>query len=282
MLSEHIKMSAVDESSRELYNKMPLAKPFISLPLGKIFYNLNMTIKPYTEDEIKKFLRTIFKPNVPNLLKRIVQISDYDDMNFEDQLSFDDELESLEEMFQEPAVILGHMVPETNEQKIARYKEYEGVGWGSDEFQAEIERLEKGEPVIDLDRFLATKLSDKFLTSLVLDVWSSVEFHYDLIDDLWRTIFSSITITEEDRNVTELPDNFDVYRAGTKEGLSWTIDIEKGKWFHVRNKEVFEVEDKHNYFLKMNVNKDEVLFYTNDRGEKEVVLIPNQEKIIVL
>ena len=161
-----------------------------------------MTIKPYTEDEIKKFLRTIFKPNVPNLLKRIVQISDYDDMNFEDQLSFDDELESLEEMFQEPAVILGHMVPETNEQKIARYKEYEGVGWGSDEFQAEIERLEKGEPVIDLDRFLGTKLSDKFLTSLVLDVWSSVEFHYDLIDDLWRTIFSSITITEEDRNVT--------------------------------------------------------------------------------
>ena len=50
----------------------------------------------------------------------------------------------------------------------------------------------------------------------------------------------------------------------------------------MRNKEVFEVEDKHNYFLKMNVNKDEVIFYTNDRGEKEVVLIPNQEKIIVL
>ena len=83
-----------------------------------------MTIKPYTEDEIKKFLRTIFKPNVPNLLKLIVQISDYDDMNFDDQLSFDDELDSLEEMFQEPAVILGHMIPETNEQKIARYKEY--------------------------------------------------------------------------------------------------------------------------------------------------------------
>ena len=244
--------------------------------------NLNMTIKPYTEDEIKKFLRTIFKPNVPNLLKLIVQISDYEDMNSDDQLSFDHELDSLEEMFQEPAVILGHMIPETNEQKIARYKEYEVVGWGSEEFQAEIERLEKGESVIDLDRILATKLSDKFLTSLVLDVWSSVEFHYDLIDDLWRTIFSSITITEEDRNVTELPDNFDVYRAGTKEGLSWTIDIEKGKWFHVRNKEVFEVEDKHNYFLKMNVNKDEVIFYTNGRGEKEVVLIPNQEKIIVL
>ena len=70
-----------------------------------------MTIKPYTEDEIKKFLRTIFKPNVPNLLKLIVQISDYDDMNFDDQLSFDDELVSLEEMFQEPAVILGHMIP---------------------------------------------------------------------------------------------------------------------------------------------------------------------------
>ena len=51
--------------------------------------NLNMTIKPYTEDEIKKFLRTIFKPNVPNLLKQIVQISDYEDMNSDDQLSFD-------------------------------------------------------------------------------------------------------------------------------------------------------------------------------------------------
>jgi len=31
MLSENIKMSAVDENSRELYNKMPLAKPLIDL-----------------------------------------------------------------------------------------------------------------------------------------------------------------------------------------------------------------------------------------------------------
>ena len=83
--------------------------------------NLNMTIKPYTEDEIKKFLRTIFKPNVPNLLKLIVQISDYEDMNSDDQLSFDHELDSLEEMFQEPAAILGHIIPETNEQKVAEW-----------------------------------------------------------------------------------------------------------------------------------------------------------------
>ena len=31
MLSEHIEMPAVDENSRELYNKMPLAKPLIDL-----------------------------------------------------------------------------------------------------------------------------------------------------------------------------------------------------------------------------------------------------------
>ncbi len=128
-----------------------------------------MTIKPYTEDEIKKFLRTIFKPNVPNLLKLIVQISDYDDMNFDDQLSFDDELDSLEEMFQEPAVILGHMIPETNEEKLARYKEYEVVGWGSDGFQSEIERLEKGESVIDLDRMKASVWQEETLGSKYAD-----------------------------------------------------------------------------------------------------------------
>ena len=72
-------------------------------------------------------------------------------------------------------------------------------------------------------------------------------------------------------------DNFDVFRAGTKEGLSWTTEGSVAKWFY--NKNLKNKQTQFNNFLKLNVSKNDVLFSLNHKNESEVVLIPRLENI---
>lgn len=68
---------------------------------------------------------------------------------------------------------------------------------------------------------------------------------------------------------TELPDKITVYRGvndnGSKNGLSWTTDLEKAVWFATRFGGVPHV-------FKGNIQKEYILAYFLGRGESEVVI----------
>jgi hypothetical protein len=66
-----------------------------------------------------------------------------------------------------------------------------------------------------------------------------------------------------------LPHTFDIYRGGSKEGFSWTRDIEVARWFQNRT----DLIGVKSYLLKATVHKDDVLF-TRD-SESEIVVDPD-------
>ena len=242
-----------------------------------------MSTKPYTQSEITTFIMTIHKPNVPDLLELILQAPNYDDLD-------DDGIERFGDLFYHCNSLFNYDPLISREEKLIMWKDMladmdTSTSYAKgryDNLKEHIEFVENEEETIDFYRLIKTKLSKKYLSELVVSEWRRVEFHYNYMDT-WKTIFSSISIRDEDRNLEELPEGeFTVYRGGTKEGLSWTTSIEQAKWFHNRNKRWFSQKDEHNYLLKMSINKDEVIFYTNDRSEAEVVLFPNQDKIVVM
>ena len=67
------------------------------------------------------------------------------------------------------------------------------------------------------------------------------------------------------------------YRAGTKNGLSWTTENSIAKWFY--NKNLVTNKGKYNYFIKSYVNKSNIVFFLNHKNENEVVYVPDSEKI---
>jgi len=140
-------------------------------------------------------------------------------------------------------------------------------------FQNRINELEQSKiPILDFERLISTKFSERYLEETIKYEWGKVDSHYKYINE-WKYIFSKISFYKGD-----LPDeSFDIFRAGTKEGLSWTTEISIAKWFY--NKNLISNEKEYNYFLKLNVSKTDVLFYQNHRNENEVVHIPNLEKI---
>ena len=79
------------------------------------------------------------------------------------------------------------------------------------------------------------------------------------------------TMDEEDTLVfNSLPETITVYRGyqkgKNKSGISWTLDKEKAEWFGGRF-------SKEKLFATKTIKKDKVLFYSNQRGEQEIVIV---------
>jgi hypothetical protein len=75
---------------------------------------------------------------------------------------------------------------------------------------------------------------------------------------------------EEDRDLfNKLPDVLEIYRGyqeeKAKHGLSFTLDLEKAKWFAQRWKRKGKV-------VKSTVKKKDVVGYTNSRSEQEIII----------
>ena len=110
----------------------------------------------------------------------------------------------------------------------------------------------------------SSHLTDEEVWELVTDTWSETEFNSG-IREIWLELFSlrkPIPSLKE-----ELPEEMTVWRGGHCEGFSWTLSREIGEWFVERFGEETPL-------LSMKVKKSDVLFYTNDRHEEEVVLLP--------
>jgi hypothetical protein len=114
---------------------------------------------------------------------------------------------------------------------------------------------------------------DKRLDIEIREAYTETEFvHPEL--DYWRLLLQNISHRDEWKE--GLPDGeFRIYRGGTPNGFSWTLDQPRATWFANRFKAIGIVDDVYT----MLVTKEDVLWYTDERNEQEVVLFPNQKKV---
>ncbi len=112
-------------------------------------------------------------------------------------------------------------------------------------------------------------ITDEEYWKLVIDMWNRQEFNSDSDrKSRWRKIFA---VRDKIPSLTkELPNTFIAYRAGELDGFSWTLNKEVAEWFYNRFKTEFGVIP----FNENTFSKSDAVFYTNDRDEQEVVIIP--------
>lgn len=85
---------------------------------------------------------------------------------------------------------------------------------------------------------------------------------------------------EEREALSRMKDVLTVWRGcedRNQKGISWTLDENKAKWFAQRFK---RSNAKMHYVLKALVNKKDVIAYFMGRGESEVIVLPNNVKIV--
>lgn len=111
--------------------------------------------------------------------------------------------------------------------------------------------------------------TDEEWWDLVISCWTRQELNTGGIrKDRWRKIF---TFRNPIPSLTSsLPDVFTAYRAGNEDGFSWTLDKKKAKWFQQRFRQQFGKIPFHERIF----SKENALFYTDDRNEQEVVILP--------
>lgn len=112
----------------------------------------------------------------------------------------------------------------------------------------------------------AKTLSKEKINALIIELWEDTEMPSNQ-KETWNEIFSFLTPSLLDRS--ELPEGeFKIYRGGELDGRSWTLSKEKGEWFAER----FRDSNDDYLFYEKTITADDVLFYTNEMGEQEVVL----------
>lgn len=123
--------------------------------------------------------------------------------------------------------------------------------------------------MIELINTKRLDVSDEEFWDVVVSNWTRQEFNTcGQRAKNWRKIFahrprpSSLT--------SGLPETFTAYRAGKPNGFSWSLSKEKALWFHRR----FATEFGNIPFLERKFKRCDAEFYTNSRGEQEVVILP--------
>ncbi len=118
----------------------------------------------------------------------------------------------------------------------------------------------------------AKKLSDRVFWKCIIHCWVMTEFPSQS-KDIFQSLFNLRPVPKVfTRN---LPDEMTVYRGGLPDGWSWSLSRERGEWFA----SLYELTESEYLCWKTKVKKEEVLFYTNDRQEEEVVFIPKENLI---
>jgi hypothetical protein len=119
-------------------------------------------------------------------------------------------------------------------------------------------------------------LGDREYWTLCREVWINSENIWQNVDG-WRELLSAsrphkerfMTGTDR-RTLKSLPSKITVYRGyqprKNKNGLSFTLDREKAEWFANRFWKTGKIWVR-------TVSKDNVFAYTNDRDEKEIIIL---------
>lgn len=119
-----------------------------------------------------------------------------------------------------------------------------------------------------LDAFeqIMHSLDEKTFNELLLEVYiDSENIHQNY--QTWVELLDPLTGLDVWNSVSDLPDKIKIYRGGSKNGISWTLSLEKAQWFATRwneNLPVWEAE----------VNKEEIIGFNEHRNESEVIVSP--------
>lgn len=129
-------------------------------------------------------------------------------------------------------------------------------------------------------KFIEKHLSCEDMSRLLADAWTTsenpnqdVNVSLSLATKWFKKADKRVLMSEEDYKVYEsLPDVFKVYRGVSvgrnPQGMSWTANKEKARWFANR----FNTESENGYIQAATVHKEDVLAYFNNRDEDEIVI----------
>lgn len=116
-------------------------------------------------------------------------------------------------------------------------------------------------------------LNNRQVWKVIINIWTDTEFP-SLSIDLWKQIFS---VRKVPPHLTKcLSEEMTVYRGGEPDGISWTLDKEKGEWFSNRSEMMTRLKQP---LCSMRVKRDDVLFFTDERNENEVVIFPTNQRV---
>lgn len=125
------------------------------------------------------------------------------------------------------------------------------------------ERPHRLTALMDIEYMLTPEQMYDIMFSVYTDsenIWQ----HYET----WVALLYPLTGEDPWKSVHELPEgDFTIYRGGSRNGISWTLDYDKASWFAKR----FGAMDP---VWKATVNRNEVVGYTDCRNEKEVIVSP--------
>lgn len=121
----------------------------------------------------------------------------------------------------------------------------------------------------------ADKMPDGVYWETVGRVWSAMEFFYDDMD-VWDEVFTSgrserynMMDHDEQKELLALPRMIEVYRGGSPDGWSWTLDKTVAMWFANRFKKGWPVHTR-------KIPKDQVIALLNHRNEYEIIWRPTK------
>lgn len=131
------------------------------------------------------------------------------------------------------------------------------------------------------------ELDDEAYWSLLGDIWTDCENIYQNLQE-WRQLLTADIpspehmMSEEDRAAfLELPETLTIYRGYAHpdglDGMSWTLDRERGEFFARRAVWRGSVGDK---LAKGTCRRADVLAYHTERGESEIVVFPEHVTIL--
>lgn len=129
-------------------------------------------------------------------------------------------------------------------------------------------------------KHIASYLSTEDYAETLMYVWTMTEFPnqdanvsaYEFVK-YFKKADREYLMNEKDREMFDrLPENVNVYRGvgpkGTEKALSWTTEKNIAKWFAKR----FAGDEKDCKIFAAEIDKNDIFAYTNERGEKEVIL----------
>lgn len=119
-----------------------------------------------------------------------------------------------------------------------------------------------------VDQYLARKAR----LDVLREIWTDTENFWQYAEE-WEGLLEEYEGKDAFKTLKPLPKEFTIYRGGSKSGLSWTLDLERAKWFARRY-------GKTHPLWKSVVKKRNVIAYFTDRGEEEIVILPRGHTII--
>lgn len=129
-------------------------------------------------------------------------------------------------------------------------------------------------------KYINKYLSNEDFSKILIDIWVSCEFqsldvNVSMNDFLkwFKRIDKNLVMNDEEKTYFKsLPEKVEIFRGVQdiqfKNGISWTFNKDCAIWFAER----FKRSNSKSILLSTKVNKNDILLYTNCRGEDEVII----------